>query len=685
MKRYSHFIRLFFSYLLNLVIIISGTFVCLQFFLMNSVYDEIKKQDGEILLQTQRHMDSSIAAMDRIADAISVNSRFTPFNLPDNPYKAILAIDSLKTYALYSANISLIGISYTNSNYALSHRSSLTKEYFSSFSLPPFRELIKTENLTRKYITTEDSVIFVYPYPNLSNVLGVIFIQYPIDAFYEEFISSFPDNQRYLSVKTDSDSDALFTNINAPIERADYTSYISSATGYRYEIATPFSYYDSIFNKFKLRLMMVIAGFFCLGFALNIIIARYNVLPLRKLIEKIGLPDSKADFQAIENFLSEQQIVWKQTARDQVLLKLMEGGFASMADLNNEGNKVGMDFSGGCFAFIIVHEPSAEARQSRGSPPDQISTSDGKALFYRQFDRSAENDIWVYSGRMPAFSETFLRDFRAGAYGTRQVTVAAGSVSDNTVMAAQYFLEALTAMNYRLVRGRGSIILFGSLPEADKIDNKKLDDLLLRFGQSIEETEWDDTAAALEAIIDFCRNYSLSASRYIIWRVLYQIHELRMLHSVPVQQLAEIETMENLMEFIRELMNNTIASVRGKACNFDTDLAERIKIHVDHNFSDKMLSLKTISEALGFSAGHLSRVFKQQTGNTLVSHIHELRIREACRLLRFTNMPIKDIVMNIGCMDHSSFSRSFKGRMGVSPQEYRNSTHETGVKNEQAT
>ena len=89
MVRNSHFIRLFFSSLLILFVIIVGSFIFLKFFLMDYVYTEIKKQDSEILFQIQQHMDSNIDAMNRIAHSLAINPGFTPFNLPGNPYKAM--------------------------------------------------------------------------------------------------------------------------------------------------------------------------------------------------------------------------------------------------------------------------------------------------------------------------------------------------------------------------------------------------------------------------------------------------------------------------------------------------------------------------------------------------------------------------------------------------------------------
>jgi AraC-like DNA-binding protein len=246
-------------------------------------------------------------------------------------------------------------------------------------------------------------------------------------------------------------------------------------------------------------------------------------------------------------------------------------------------------------------------------------------------------------------------------------------VSDNTALAAQCFLEALSALNHRLVRGKGSVILFQDLPKADLIDSEELNALLGDFNRALGESRWDEARAAAEPVFAFCRRYSLSAARYILGRLLYRLNELHLIHGVPVHGMAEFDTTDRLIDFAKDLLAAAVRPLQGMARSADADLAGRIKNHLETNFDNKMLSLETIAETFGFSVGHLSRIFREQTGMTPASYIQDLRIREACRLLRFSGMPVKNIVARIGYMDHSSFSRSFKSRMGISPQEYRNS------------
>jgi AraC-like DNA-binding protein len=100
-------------------------------------------------------------------------------------------------------------------------------------------------------------------------------------------------------------------------------------------------------------------------------------------------------------------------------------------------------------------------------------------------------------------------------------------------------------------------------------------------------------------------------------------------------------------------------------------IIDEVKTYIELHFDDRNLSLDSMAEALGYSAGHISKRFKQDTGSTLVAYIQEMRMNEACRLLRSTHIPVKEIVHLVGYNDHASFSRSFKSWTGETPLDMR--------------
>lgn len=94
-------------------------------------------------------------------------------------------------------------------------------------------------------------------------------------------------------------------------------------------------------------------------------------------------------------------------------------------------------------------------------------------------------------------------------------------------------------------------------------------------------------------------------------------------------------------------------------------------IHFMRENIHKCLTLKDISEYVGFSTSHLSTLFKAKTGYSPLNYLSQLKIQQACHFLDFSDMKINQISMMIGFEDPFYFSRIFTKTMGVSPSDYR--------------
>jgi AraC family transcriptional activator of pobA len=74
---------------------------------------------------------------------------------------------------------------------------------------------------------------------------------------------------------------------------------------------------------------------------------------------------------------------------------------------------------------------------------------------------------------------------------------------------------------------------------------------------------------------------------------------------------------------------------------------------------------------LGLSARHLSRLCHAATGLSAQRYMEEQRIREACRLLVYTRMPVQSVAFQLGFDDPAYFSRAFQRSAGLTPTAYR--------------
>ena len=85
----------------------------------------------------------------------------------------------------------------------------------------------------------------------------------------------------------------------------------------------------------------------------------------------------------------------------------------------------------------------------------------------------------------------------------------------------------------------------------------------------------------------------------------------------------------------------------------------------------KAWSVAQAARELGFSQGHLRRVFKAQSGVAPAQFIVQCRLETAAALLKTTAEPVQCIAHSAGFEDLAHFSRLFRRRYGLPPSRYR--------------
>ena len=117
--------------------------------------------------------------------------------------------------------------------------------------------------------------------------------------------------------------------------------------------------------------------------------------------------------------------------------------------------------------------------------------------------------------------------------------------------------------------------------------------------------------------------------------------------------------------FYREL-NDEAEDVFGEA----SDLLQNMLAYIE-NHVDKACTLHELSKELKYNESYLSRIFVNNVGISFSEYARSIKINNACYLLRNTNSSVYDISLKCGYATQSSFNRSFKQHIGMSPNEYR--------------
>jgi AraC family transcriptional regulator len=92
--------------------------------------------------------------------------------------------------------------------------------------------------------------------------------------------------------------------------------------------------------------------------------------------------------------------------------------------------------------------------------------------------------------------------------------------------------------------------------------------------------------------------------------------------------------------------------------------------YINNNLCEK-LNLKNIAKQAYFSEFHFHRLFKKNTGISVMKYVRKMRLENAARKLENTNRKITDIALDHQFGSEESFSRAFKKIYNKSPRDYR--------------
>lgn len=104
----------------------------------------------------------------------------------------------------------------------------------------------------------------------------------------------------------------------------------------------------------------------------------------------------------------------------------------------------------------------------------------------------------------------------------------------------------------------------------------------------------------------------------------------------------------------------------------DETLMERIMAIINENIDNQNLNVEMLCAELGISRVHLHRRMKSFVGMSPGEFIRNIRLKQACELLKNKDIDITQIAYAVGFTNNSHFSTTFKKYYGVPPTEFRN-------------
>jgi YesN/AraC family two-component response regulator len=100
-------------------------------------------------------------------------------------------------------------------------------------------------------------------------------------------------------------------------------------------------------------------------------------------------------------------------------------------------------------------------------------------------------------------------------------------------------------------------------------------------------------------------------------------------------------------------------------------LAAELTAYLDTHYNDTNFSLQIMAEEFSMPVPILTKYFKDHIGVTILDYITAIRIKQASLLLSNSLTSIKEIGIQIGFVNETSFIRRYKQVTGLTPGQYR--------------
>jgi AraC-like DNA-binding protein len=460
-----------------------------------------------------------------------------------------------------------------------------------------------------------------------------------------------------------------------------------------------------------------------LGGAAAFIFARRNYDPVARLIGLLEhpagahphVPEQYNEYRFLQDAMGtvldqnedyKQQLQRQNTAlRKNFLSRLLTGAaFHEEGYVDNALATFGIRFESECFAVLMfyISDSARPAQAKNGAPGAGLPAS--RLMVAQIVEEAAKGNLPgqvtevdgmiasllnVREGRVSEARQDTLRLAREVRQRVQdrlglELLISTSAIHQTLAGIPAAYREALSVMEYKVAMEDDEILSYEEIPKSASEYNYSIAEEQ-HLMNHVKAGDDEAAAAVIEAVFEnrFVRtSMSIDLIKCLVFDVLGTI--LKTLPETTAgpdalfvqglhvfDRLAGCVTVQEMKQTIKEIVKTVCAYVRQHRTSRRDQLASSIMAVARERLGDFNLSVSSIADQLRLSPAHVTKVFRDQTGQGLFEYISELRMETAKHLLGNQEMDIKDVAARVGYLHSSVFIRAFKKHEGVTPGQYR--------------
>ena len=375
--------------------------------------------------------------------------------------------------------------------------------------------------------------------------------------------------------------------------------------------------------------------------------------------------------------------------RHAFVLQFIKGRFDTREAAVHSAAQIGYNIDRPYYAVLLASLPEGEETLE---PP----VLPGATVLMSELVAIRANLYLIFSDSQEAprtLAESLCRSLSGG--GGHYAVAISGVQTDYARVSAAY-LEAATAYDNRFITGDG-VLAYDDISHNMEEVLPKAQKLIAGISQAVVLGNPELLETRMEELVSFLKTTTMSPFAF---RMIYNdvIDTLIREHASEMStaqdprdmynifSLSSCQSIDDLNELLRGLCQSILHSGTRKNVeenNEEDDVISQVTAYMEAHFQDPEISMAAIAESFDLSTTRFSTAFKDRMHMSPLDYLSLLRAEAAKKLLRETDMPVREIGVKVGYYDPGSFTRRFKQITGLTPVQYRKG-QESGEETENA-
>ena len=143
---------------------------------------------------------------------------------------------------------------------------------------------------------------------------------------------------------------------------------------------------------------------------------------------------------------------------------------------------------------------------------------------------------------------------------------------------------------------------------------------------------------------------------------------------IDIDMLLSCTSLSDVQKQLNSVLEHICEDCENASVSKTSSLSQNIKDYIAENYQDPNLTIGMVAEAFHLTGSYITKLYREQTGETIIDYINRFRMNTAMELIKAPEnrmLSIERISFMVGYDSIRTFNRHFKKMFGTTPSRLR--------------